>query len=509
MHLKFFLILGVTAFCSCRASKNIGVTDPVFADNVVVAHRGAFKKNNLPENSIASLKEAIRLKCTGSEFDVRMTADDSLVINHDPVFQGLEIEKQPYAALTKYKLGNGEKLPTLYEYLRAGLDGNQHTRLICEIKPSEISKERGKQIAVKVLQMITAMKAGSMVEYISFDYGILQQILAINKNAITHYLAGDKTPAELKQDGVRGADYHFSVFQKNPDWIQQAKQQQILLNAWTVNKVADMDWLIESKFDFITTNEPELLLQHTTKTVSGAAWKLSWSEEFNYTGLPDENKWSYETGGHGWGNNELQFYTAKDSTNAWVQNGVLRITAANKKVDKNDYTSARLVTKGKAEFSYGRIEVSAKLPAGRGLWPAIWMLPGDIKTSGWPAGGEIDIMEHVGYERDTVLGTVHTEAYNHVKNTQRGKKIFIESPYDKFHLFAIEWTKDYIDFFVDDKQYLRFNNENKTNAEWPFNKPFYLVLNIAVGGNLGGQKGVDRDAFPAAMEVDYVRVYQK
>ncbi len=254
-------------------------------------------------------------------------------------------------------------------------------------------------------------------------------------------------------------------------------------------------------------NEQELLLQQTQQKQS-ATRRLIWSEEFNYKGFPDSTKWAYETGGHGFGNNELQYYTDHEAGNAWVENGILKITAKSQQAGNNAFTSAKLVTKGKAEFKYGRIEINAKLAPGRGLWPAIWMLRNDIHTAGWPGGGEIDIMEHVGFEQDTVLSTVHTDAYNHVKNTQKGKKMFIDSPYTKFHLYAIEWTEDQIDFFVDDYRLLRFSNEKKTNAEWPFHKPFYLILNIAVGGNLGGQKGIDKDAFPSSMEVDYVRVYQ-
>lgn len=235
--------------------------------------------------------------------------------------------------------------------------------------------------------------------------------------------------------------------------------------------------------------------------------KLIWSEEFNYTGLPDSSKWSCETGGDGWGNNELQNYTAKDSSTAYVSNGVLKITVKKIKKGKNDYSSARLVTKNKAEFTYGRIEIKAKLAKGRGVWPAIWMLGSNAAKTGWPACGEIDIMEHVGFEKDTILGTVHTGAYNHVMGTHKGKKIFIEDPYNSFHLYGIEWDKDYIDFMLDGKTFFKFDNEHKTNAEWPFDNPFFLILNIAVGGNLGGQKGVDPSIFPTSMEIDYIRVY--
>lgn len=235
--------------------------------------------------------------------------------------------------------------------------------------------------------------------------------------------------------------------------------------------------------------------------------KLIWSEEFNYTGFPDSSKWSYETGGGGWGNNELQNYTANDSSTAYVSNGVLKITARKIKTGDNDYRSARLVSKGKAEFTYGRIEISAKLAKGRGTWPAIWMLGNNAATAGWPGCGEIDIMEHVGFEKDMVLGTVHTEAYNHVKGTHKGKKTFIEDPYNTFHLYGIEWDKDHMDFMLDGKSFFTFDNEHKTTAEWPFDHPFFLILNIAVGGNLGGQKGVDPSVFPSSMEIDYIRVY--
>lgn len=236
-------------------------------------------------------------------------------------------------------------------------------------------------------------------------------------------------------------------------------------------------------------------------------WKLSWSEEFNYNGLPDTTKWSFEVGGHGWGNNELQYYTRASINNAEVSNGSLKIKALRQKIGNREYTSARLVSKGKADFTYGKIEIMAKLPAGRGLWPAIWMLGTNIKTVGWPECGEIDIMEHVGFEKDSVLGTIHTKAYNHIKGTQKGKKIFIANPYDTYHLYSIEWTPERVDFFLDNNLYYHVQNEHKTTAEWPFDSPFFLLMNIAVGGNLGGKQGVDTTVFPAAMEVDYIRVY--
>lgn len=239
-------------------------------------------------------------------------------------------------------------------------------------------------------------------------------------------------------------------------------------------------------------------------------WKLAWSEEFNYTGLPDTSTWNFETYGNktGWGNNEKQFYTDRDTLNAYVSNGTLKITARQKTRENKDYTSARLSTAKKKIFKYGRFEIKAKLPAGKGTWPAIWMLNND-KTVGWPGCGEIDIMEHVGYDKDTIHGTIHTEAYNHIKGTQKGKTIYIASPYDQFHVYAIEWTKDKIDFIMDGKVYNSFANEHKSANEWPFDKPFYLILNLAIGGNWGGKHGIDPEIFPATMEVDYVRVYRQ
>ena len=226
-------------------------------NNITVAHRGAFKKNGLPENSIASLQEAIRIGCKGSEFDVWMTADSVLVVHHDPVIEKVSIEKLTYQELSQFSLSNGEKLPLLEEYLRAG--AHQDITLVCEIKPSEISKERSLVVAEKVVEVVKKLKVEKLI-YISFDYDILKKILKIDNGAQTQYLQGEKSPLEVKKDGITGVDYHYSVFQKHPQWIAEAKQNHIKLNAWTVNDEKDMDWLITQGFDYITTNEPELLL---------------------------------------------------------------------------------------------------------------------------------------------------------------------------------------------------------------------------------------------------------
>lgn len=235
-------------------------------------------------------------------------------------------------------------------------------------------------------------------------------------------------------------------------------------------------------------------------------YHLIWSDEFDYQGLPSGENWVYDTGDHGWGNNELQNYTRSEE-NAFVANGVLTIRAIK---TSEKWTSARLVTKNKRDFLYGRIEVSAKLPKGVGTWSAIWMMPTEWTYGGWPECGEIDIMEHVGYDPGVIHGTVHTGTYNHLIDTQVGKSLTIPAFSEKFHSYAIEWDETKIDFFIDDQKYFTFLNDEKGDfMTWPFDKRFHIILNIAIGGNWGGKEGIDPDLNEAAMEVDYVRVYQR
>jgi glycerophosphoryl diester phosphodiesterase len=252
----------IDATGNSRSSYTIKRSQLTFMSNPVIAHRGAFKKNGLPENSIASLREAIRLNCTGSEFDVRMTADSILVVNHDPHFNGLEIETSSYAALATQKLSNGEVLPTLMSYLQAGQQENPSTRLILEIKPSAIkTKERLHYIARSILNAVRDAGVGGYTEFISFDYQQLLALKELDKGVRTHYLNGDLSPEQVMRDGIDGIDYNLSVFQKNPEWIGQAKKHKIVLNVWTVNDLSQLDWCLQQGFDLITTNEPELLFE--------------------------------------------------------------------------------------------------------------------------------------------------------------------------------------------------------------------------------------------------------
>jgi glycerophosphoryl diester phosphodiesterase len=256
---KSFLAISVLILTASCSGPQKSISSTKFAANPVIAHRGAWKKNNLPENSIASLKEAIRLGCTGSEFDMWMTADDSIVINHDPHYNKLTIEKTNYADLLQFKLSNGEKLPTLREYLLAGLESNKQTLLVLEIKPSTISVDRGRIVAEKVVKLVHELNATSMSAYISFDYEILKKIIEVDPKATTQYLKGDIAPAQLKKDKMTGLDYHYSVFEKQPRWVEEAKKNKLALNAWTVNDARTMNLLLDSGFQYITTNEPELL----------------------------------------------------------------------------------------------------------------------------------------------------------------------------------------------------------------------------------------------------------
>lgn len=237
------------------------------------------------------------------------------------------------------------------------------------------------------------------------------------------------------------------------------------------------------------------------------AWEFekvpSWADEFDYEGLPDPAKWDYDIGGSGWGNNELQYYT-NNLENAQVGEGVLKITAI--KEDK-EYTSARLVSRKKGDFLYGRFEIKAKLPTGRGTWPAVWMLSTDWVYGGWPRSGEIDIIEHVGYDQNKVHMSVHTQAYNHKIGTQKTSFKTVPGVSEDFHLYRLDWTPYSIKGYVDDVPLFEFINDGKGIDSWPFDQKFHILLNLAVGGDWGGAQGVDPSIFPQSMEVDYVRVY--
>lgn len=234
---------------------------------------------------------------------------------------------------------------------------------------------------------------------------------------------------------------------------------------------------------------------------------LIWAEEFNYTGKPDPAKWNTETGGTGWGNEELQYYTDSES-NAYVENGVLTITAREEQVGGRDYTSARITTQGKFDVKYGKIEARIKLPYGQGLWPAFWMLGANFDQVGWPACGEIDIMEMVGGTNgdNTCHATLHWD--NDGEHAQYGLSYTLTSGIfaDNFHVFAVEWDDQEIRAYVDDIQYYVADITPAGLSE--FQNNFFIILNLAVGGNWPGPPNASTE-FPQTMQIDWVRVYQE
>jgi beta-glucanase (GH16 family) len=271
-----------------------------------------------------------------------------------------------------------------------------------------------------------------------------------------------------------------------------------------------------------------LMVTILAMTADAGEWKLVWSDEFDKGGLPDAAKWGYETGFIR--NHEQQFYTKARDQNARVENGMLIIEARKEKYknpasgaagkgtgkgrakrerEDANYTSASLTTRGKAAWTYGRIEIRAKLPSGRGTWPAFWTLGTNIGQIGWPACGEIDIMEFVGFEPGVVHANIHTRKYNHVMKTGKGDKLAVADASKAFHVYAIEWDHEKIDFFVDKHKYFTFRNEGTGRDAWPYDQEEYLILNLAIGGDWGGQKGIDDAVFPQRSYIDYVRVYQK
>lgn len=238
-----------------------------------------------------------------------------------------------------------------------------------------------------------------------------------------------------------------------------------------------------------------------------ARWELVWADEFDQPGRPDPAHWTPEEGYVR--NGEKQFYTRDRAENARIEDGKLVIEARRDDWDGKPITSASLTTKGKQSFLYGRIEARAKIPTGRGTWPAIWTLGENIKATGWPACGEIDILENVGFDPKRIHANIHCKAYNHMKKTGKGNAVTAEAPWEDFHTYAVEWYEDRLEFFFDDIRYFVYRKESDDPAVWPFAQPQFLIVNLAIGGGWGGIKGVDESLFPHRYEIDYVRYYRE
>lgn len=249
--IHFFLTLSVCTMWHVSSAQSI--------QTKAIAHRGAWKVDGLPQNSIASMHRAIELGCAGTEFDVHLTKDDVLVVNHDNDFYDIDIATATYAELLAKKHPNGEAIPTAEAYLREGMK-QKKTKLIFELKTSKLGKERTLHSADLTVQLVKRLNADEWVEYIAFDYDACKRILEHDPNAKVYYLNGDVTPAQAKADGLTGLDYHFNVFKKNPTWIKEAHDLGLAINVWTVNTEDEMRNLLSQNVAFITTDQPALLL---------------------------------------------------------------------------------------------------------------------------------------------------------------------------------------------------------------------------------------------------------
>jgi hypothetical protein len=278
----------------------------------------------------------------------------------------------------------------------------------------------------------------------------------------------------------------------------------IVEHTFTTN--GDIDYLI-TVFAYSSKNK----IISTFKTVTvlvGNQFGATWADEFNIDGAPNAAKWNFDIGNGcpnlcGWGNNEAQYYTNR-SDNVIVENGLLKITAKKESYQGAQYTSAKLFTKEKFDFKYGTIEVRAKLPSGSGTWPAIWTLGSNISTVGWPACGEIDIMEHAGNRQGTIQSAMHTPSSS--GNTFNKGSQNLSDVSTAFHIYKVVWNASEIIFYVDDVEHYRYNPSNKNSSTWPYDANQYLILNVAMGGSFGGDIGANFTG--STMEIDYVRVYQ-
>ena len=253
-----------------------------------------------------------------------------------------------------------------------------------------------------------------------------------------------------------------------------------------------------------------LILIFISVTVSAQKYVQVWGDEFNTPGLPDSTKWSFEKGKLR--NNELQYYTVKRTENARIEDSVLIIEARKEKYDGADYTSASIISKGIGDWKYGKFEIRAKVPGGKGTWPAIWMMPTYSEYGGWPSSGELDIMEYIGVEPQNIYFTSHFKGINmpagqHGSSGSGPQKV-VRDPFNNFITFTVVWTPEKIEWWANDRKYHEYKKPADDYRVWPFDKEFYMILNLAYGGNWAGSAGVDDTKLPHKFMIDYIRVYQ-
>jgi len=372
-------------------------------------------------------------------------------------------------------------------------DNSQRTQSNPSISISDVNLFEGNSDTTAFQFEITLSKPTSKVVTVNYSTGdgtarsgqdyvaISNQVLSFQPNETSK-----KITVKVITDDIEESDEQFSLTLSNP------------VNA-TVDKSSGTGTIRndDSMAEFNDTGYDA--------PSSYPGYSLVWSDEFNGNSL-DPSVWNFETGNNGWGNNELENYTSR-ANNATLQNGKLVIHALKENYGGSSYTSARLTTQGKKEFTYGRIDIRAILPQGKGIWPALWMLGSNINTAGWPACGETDIMELLGQEPTKVYGTLHYGTL--ADHGQRGGNFVLNTGKfsDQFHVFSLEWQQDQVKLFVDTTLYLTVNKTDVIPYTYPFNAPFFFIFNVAVGGDWPGSPD-GTTYFPQWMIVDYVRVYQ-
>jgi len=353
-------------------------------------------------------------------------------------------------------------------------------------------------MAIVIPALLSCSKDEDSQEGYTVDFSIEVDSENPNNIILTNLSSGDYLYVEWDYGNGQSTGKSINKEQEQTVYYPLKGNYEITLTIWgPLNSIADTKTM--TKTVTIDADDPDY-------TAPGG---LIWSDEFNSSSVNKSN-WTFEigTGDWGWGNDELQYYT--DGDNVEITDGKLVITARkeNDNKERGSYTSTRMVTMNKQEFTYGRIEIRAKLPSGTGVWPAIWMLGSNLGQVGWPACGEIDIMEYVGYQPDIVHSTVHTTAGSGGNGS--GGSISLPTAEEAFHIYGVLWTEESLTFYVDSPDNIVhvYAPASKNDTNWPFNKPHFFILNLAVGGTWGGAQGIDNSIFPQSMEVDYVRVYE-
>jgi len=312
-----------------------------------------------------------------------------------------------------------------------------------------------------------------------------QKIMSVGER-IEQIIAESDNPAE---GGTPSLGSLAEAGIKNADGSQTAYEKAIAIATPAPTTLTEMQNIINNVNDNVN-----LIEGNNT---------LVWSDEFNVDGAPNNSNWGYDIGAGGWGNGEAQYYTQRED-NVIVEDGLLKIIARKESYEGSSYTSSRLKSQGKYSFTYGKVEVRAKLPASAGTWPAIWMLGANFSSVGWPACGEIDIMEQKGWEKGKISSSLHNLSSS--GNTENVAKTDVPNSTSEFHVYAMNWTAERIEFSVDGDVFYSYGPATKNNQNWPYTASQFIILNVAMGGDLGGD--IPSDFIENKMEIDYVRVYR-